>query len=39
MKDRIPQITRIVLGVILLIFGVNKFALFLPPFELAGVAG
>jgi len=39
MKDRIPQITRIVLGVILLIFGVNKFALFLPPFELQGVAG
>ncbi|MGH1365654.1 MAG: DoxX protein [Calditrichia bacterium] len=38
MQERIPQITRLVLGAILLIFGINKFAAFLPNFELQGDA-
>jgi len=38
MQERIPQITRLELGAILLIFGINKFAPFLPNFELQGDA-
>ena len=38
-NPKIILVARILLGIILLVFGLNKFLMFMPAFELEGTAG